>query len=40
MTPYIGEIRMAAFDFAPERLVFCNGAELNIDSDYRINCMR
>ena len=34
MRPYIGEIRMAAFEFAPREWLFCNGAELNIYSEY------
>jgi microcystin-dependent protein len=30
MTPYVGEIRMTAFDFAPIDWFLCNGSELNI----------
>ncbi|MDB5126740.1 phage tail protein [Mucilaginibacter sp.] len=30
MNPYIGEIRMTAFDYAPKFWLTCNGMELNI----------
>jgi len=34
-TPYIGEIRLAGFNYAPEGWLMCQGQLLQIDSEYR-----